>query len=84
MSQQTYQAIADAIQAHLIDEYDGAPVFAAHWAMAVGVDSLDGFDESVSTIQVFKSGRTPIYAVTGLFEFGARAYYDSGEVLEDD
>ena len=76
MSAETYDALTRAISAHVLDEALEPADFVRDWALVASTSSMDSDGESAEIV-VFRAATTPLYAVTGLLEWGKSAY---GEV----
>lgn len=73
MSEQTYENLCLAIADHIAEE-QGTDIFPAHWVLACGLDSLEGYDANNTFIRVEVSPRTPGYTVSGLLHQSANLY----------
>jgi hypothetical protein len=76
MSAETYDALSRAISEHALDEALEPADFVRDWVVVASTSSMDSDGESAEIV-VFRSSTTPLYAVTGLLEWGKLAY---GEV----
>jgi hypothetical protein len=76
MSAETYEALGRAITDHVLDESIEPADFVRDWALVASTSSMDSDGESAEIV-VFRAATTPLYAVTGLLEWGKSAY---GEV----
>lgn len=76
MSAETYEALGRAISQHVLDEAMEAADFVRDWVLVASTSSMDSDGESAEIV-VFRNATTPLYAVTGLLEWGKSAY---GEV----
>lgn len=76
MSAETYDELQRAITAHAIDEALDPVDFVRDWVIVTATGTMDD-DGETAEIGVFRSVTTPLYAVTGLLEWGKSAY---GEV----
>jgi hypothetical protein len=73
MSTATYLALMEAIQAHVSDEL-GEDLYAPHWVITCGIDTVDDYSRVDTAIQIYRSPRTPVYAVTGLLDWALQSY----------
>ena len=69
MSQETYNKLQEAISAHVGDELGDDVSLVKDWALVASVSDMDSFD-GIEKIVVHRSGHTPLYAVTGLLQWG--------------
>lgn len=76
MSAETYEALGRAIADHVLDETVEPADFVRDWALVASTSSMESDGESAEIV-VFRAATTPLYAVTGLLEWGKSAY---GEV----
>lgn len=76
MSAETYEALNRAIADHVLSEALEPADFVRDWALVASTSSMDS-DGETAEIVVFRAATTPLYAVTGLLEWGKSAY---GEV----
>lgn len=76
MSAETYEALNRAIADHVLDESLEPADFVRDWALVASTFSMES-DGETAEIVVFRAATTPLYAVTGLLEWGKSAY---GEV----
>lgn len=76
MSSETYEALTRAIADHVLDETIEPADFVRDWALVASTSSMES-DGETAEIVVFRAATTPLYAVTGLLEWGKSAY---GEV----
>jgi hypothetical protein len=76
MSAETYEALSRAISDHALDEAIDQADFVRDWVVVASMSSMDSDGESAEIV-VFRAATTPLYAVTGLLEWGKSAY---GEV----
>ena len=76
MSGETYDSLSRAISDHVLDEALDPADFVRDWVIVASTSSMDD-DGDTNEIVVFRSTTTPLYAVTGLLEWGKSAY---GEV----
>jgi len=76
MSSETYNALTRAISEHVMDETLEPADFVRDWALVAATSNMDSDGESAEIV-VFRGATTPLYAVTGLLEWGKSAY---GEV----
>jgi len=76
MSAETYEALNRAIADHVLDESLEPADFVRDWALVASTSSMES-DGETAEIVVFRAATTPLYAVTGLLEWGKSAY---GEV----
>lgn len=76
MSAETYEALGRAIAEHVLDESLEPADFVRDWVLVASTASMDSDGESAEIV-VFRAATTPLYAVTGLLEWGKSAY---GEV----
>lgn len=76
MSAETYDALNRAIADHVLDESIEPADFVRDWVMVASTSNIDSDGESAEIV-VFRAATTPLYAVTGLLEWGKSAY---GEV----
>lgn len=73
MSAETYDALGRAIAEHILDEALEPADFVRDWVIVAATSSMDD-DGETADIVVFRSATTPLYAVTGLLEWGKSAY----------
>ena len=73
MSTDTYLALMEAIQAHISDEL-GEDLYAPHWVITCGVDTVNDYTNIGTAIQIYRSPRTPVYTVTGLLDWALNSY----------
>jgi len=76
MSSTTYDALTRAIAEHVLDEAEDPADFIRDWVLVASTAYMEDQGDSVEIV-VFRSGTTPLYAVTGLLEWGKQAF---GEV----
>lgn len=76
MSAETYDALTRALADHVLDESVEPADFVRDWVIVASTASMDSDGESAEIV-VFRAATTPLYAVTGLLEWGKSAY---GEV----
>ena len=76
MSAETYEALGRAIADHVLDESLEPVDFVRDWVIVASTATMDSDGESAEIV-VFRAATTPLYAVTGLLEWGKSAY---GEV----
>lgn len=76
MSSESYEALGRAITEHVLDEAPEPADFVRDWVIVASTSSMDDDGDSAEIV-VFRSSTTPLYAVTGLLEWGKLAY---GEV----
>jgi len=79
MSEATYDALNQAITDHIASEHSNQH-FPAHWALVVGIDNLENYDNNETLIQVELSARTPSYITVGLLERGKHMYLGDEEI----
>ena len=70
MSAKTYDALQEAITAHVADELDVAVVVIKDWVLVASPSDLQDV-EGLEKIVVHRSAQTPLYAVTGLLQWGS-------------
>jgi hypothetical protein len=70
MSNETYDALQEAITAHVADEMDADVVVVKDWVLVASPSDLDDA-EGYEKIVVHRSAQTPLYAVTGLLTWGS-------------
>lgn len=73
MSAETYDTLGRAIAEHVLDEALEPADFVRDWVIVASTGSMDD-DGETADIVVFRSATTPLYAVTGLLEWGKSAY----------
>lgn len=73
MSMETYNALQEAITAHVMDELEDGADIVRDWVLVAAVSNIDD-DGSVAELVVHKSPTTALYTVTGLLEWGKTAY----------
>jgi len=76
MSAETYDDLARALTEHCLDEALEPVDFVRDWVIVASTSSMDD-DGETAEIGIYRSLTTPLYAVTGLLEWGKSAY---GEV----
>lgn len=76
MSAESYEALSRAITEHILDESLDHADFVRDWVIVASTSTMEDDGESAEIV-VFRSSTTPLYAVTGLLEWGKSAY---GEV----
>ena len=70
MSAETYDALQQAITAHVADELDVDVVVIKDWVLVASPSDLQDV-EGFEKIVVHRSAQTPLYAVTGLLQWGS-------------
>jgi hypothetical protein len=70
MSAETYTALQEAITAHVADELDADVVVVKDWVLVASPSDLEDV-EGFEKIVVHRSAQTPLYAVTGLLQWGS-------------
>jgi hypothetical protein len=70
MSAETYSALQEAITAHVADELDADVVVVKDWVLVASPSDLEDV-EGFEKIVVHRSAQTPLYAVTGLLQWGS-------------
>lgn len=71
MSAETYDALVQAITAHVADELDVGVVVIKDWVLVASPSDLQDV-EDFEKIVVYRSAQTPLYAVTGLLDWGSQ------------
>lgn len=74
MSKETYEALNEAISAHIIDESQGEIDLVRDWVLVGAPVSLKDDVEDFTELVVHRSPHTALYTVTGLLEWGKSAY----------
>ena len=74
MSAETYQALGEAITAHIIDESEAPVDMVRDWVIVGAPVSLSEDSDDETALVVFRSPHTALYTVTGLLEWGKQAY----------
>ena len=69
MSAETYATLQEAITAHVADELAIDVVVIKDWVLVASPSDL-GDVEGLENIVVHRSAHTPLYAVTGLLQWG--------------
>lgn len=70
MSNETYKNLQEAITAHVADELDVGVVVIKDWVLVASPSDLEDV-EGLEKIVVHRSAQTPLYAVTGLLQWGS-------------
>ena len=70
LSAETYDALQEAITAHVADELDVGVVVIKDWVLVASPSDLEDV-EGLEKIVVHRSLQTPLYAVTGLLQWGS-------------
>jgi hypothetical protein len=70
MSAETYNTLQEAITAHVADELDADVVVVRDWVLVASPSDLEDV-EGFEKIVVHRSAQTPLYAVTGLLQWGS-------------
>jgi hypothetical protein len=70
LSAKTYDALQEAITAHVADELDVGVVVIKDWVLVASPSDLQDV-EGLEMIVVHRSSQTPLYAVTGLLQWGS-------------
>jgi len=70
MSAETYTTLQEAITAHVADELDADVVVVKDWVLVASPSDLEDV-EGFEKIVVHRSAQTPLYAVTGLLQWGS-------------
>jgi len=73
MSAETYEALGRAISDHVLDEAIEPADFIRDWVVVASTSEINSDGESAEIV-VFRAATTPLYAVTGLLEWGKSAY----------
>ena len=69
MSAETYNALVEAISAHVGEELGEDVSLIKDWVLVASVSDMDSFD-GMEKIMVHRSAHTPLYAVSGLLQWG--------------
>lgn len=81
MSDETWQAVEDAISAHVADEHDGA--ISTHWVVAVAAASRE---EPDATHYCYITPGQPIFMTMGLLDVAQvwhRNFHTYGEEVDE-
>jgi glycerophosphoryl diester phosphodiesterase len=70
VSAKTYNALQEAITAHVADELETDVVLVKDWVLVASTSDLESI-EGCEEIVVHRSPNTPLYSVTGLLHWGA-------------
>jgi hypothetical protein len=70
VSTKTYNALQEAITAHVASELDVSVVVIRDWVLVASPSDLQDV-EGLENIVVHRSAHTPLYAVTGLLQWGS-------------
>ncbi len=70
MSAETYNTLQEAITAHVADELGVGVVVIKDWVVVASPSDLEDV-EGLEKIVVHRSAQTPLYAVTGLLQWGS-------------
>jgi hypothetical protein len=70
LSAKSYDALQEAITAHVADELGVDVVVIKDWVLVASPSDLEDV-EGLEKIVVHRSAQTPLYAVTGLLQWGS-------------
>lgn len=70
MSDATYMKLCEAIQNHMLDEAEEEMAVVKDWVLIASLSSVTSHEGEEQILQARSMG-TPLYAVSGLLQFGA-------------